>query len=290
LELEKSSRKLVVDGVITNLPRPYYVRLTMSENQLLDNINAFTHYMPKVVPNAFITISDDLGVVDTLIPSPIDYTTSYDQFGNEYKHENRDQLRSDWGYYQTTKLQGREGGTCRLYIKTSEGEEYTANTSMPHLPEVDNISYIVKVVGKEGHTAVIPRVFFDDPDFEKNYYLFNCNNMFDSTCLSSRPGLPISDENLPSYVNGLSIELTYKGLNTNAWWNPDMSEYYIVFMSSLDKSAYDYFKQLYLYSRNDNGTFNQAPATPPSNISNGALGLFFATSTYSVIKEINYKK
>jgi hypothetical protein len=62
---------------------------------------------------------------------------------------------------------------------------------------------------------------------------------------------------------------------------------FAVFMVSVDKDAYLYFKALSQQVVNDGGVYHPASATPPGNISNGALGLFFGCSETSISKEYN---
>ena len=58
-----------------------------------------------------------------------------------------------------------------------------------------------------------------------------------------------------------------------------------VSLFSLTYEAYLYYKALLSQFENDGGTFKPSPASPPSNISNGALGIFRASAldTMSII-------
>jgi hypothetical protein len=54
---------------------------------------------------------------------------------------------------------------------------------------------------------------------------------------------------------------------------------YYITMQSLTSEAYNYYTVLMNQFKTDGGTYKPTPASPVSNISNGALGFFRASST-----------
>ena len=51
-----------------------------------------------------------------------------------------------------------------------------------------------------------------------------------------------------------------------------------VALSSLTQNAYEFYKILLQQFKNDGGAYQPAPGSPPTNMSNGALGYFRASS------------
>jgi hypothetical protein len=56
---------------------------------------------------------------------------------------------------------------------------------------------------------------------------------------------------------------------------------------SLSRDAYIFYRDLYKLLNNDGGMFNQPPADPRTNLSNGALGLFQVSAVVSSEIRIN---
>jgi len=61
-----------------------------------------------------------------------------------------------------------------------------------------------------------------------------------------------------------------------------------VTMSSLSSNAYNYYKNLIEQFENDGGAYKPTPASPPTNISNGGLGFFRASSVVEAKTIIKY--
>jgi hypothetical protein len=53
-------------------------------------------------------------------------------------------------------------------------------------------------------------------------------------------------------------------------------------MYSISKKGFNFWKAITEQIESEGGIFNPAPATPPGNISGGALGLFQASAVSSV--------
>ncbi len=122
----------------------------------------------------------------------------------------------------------------------------------------------------------IPLIYFKEPQNERNYYLFF------TTASYGWPYSILSDEYLESYVNGLDV---CKGVSPDYWvtnYPYDFMRNYFIEMHSVTKEGYEYYKALIQQFRNDGGGYSPSPASPPTNLDNGALGLFRASAVNRV--------
>jgi hypothetical protein len=278
--------KIVVNGLITSTNGPYYVRLTKSICQTPPS-NYSTHYDDaEPIQDALVIITDDIGTVDTLTPLLSDSLRFEYNKGYFIIIHSDTILVSDFqyyekgGFYRTNIINGVPGRTYNLYINNN-GNEYFAEAYMPHVPEIDSLSYVKKISEKDGREYYIPLLYFSEPQNVKNYYLIRlcevglCNNLYAAN--RNWEFSVLSDEFLEPYVNGLNVD---DGAS------PDGRDYYIfslwyplrVSLYSLTYEAYEFYKVLLSQFENDGGTFKPSPASPPSNISNGALGIFRASA------------
>jgi hypothetical protein len=106
IDLEGTDARIVIEGIITDGPGPYTVRLSKTTDYFDPSDYPF-------VSDAQVVISDDLGVRDTLT-----------ELGE--------------GVYQTTFIQGAYGRTYRLDVK-AEGKNYTGISTLPDLISIDSI-------------------------------------------------------------------------------------------------------------------------------------------------------
>jgi hypothetical protein len=151
---------------------------------------------------------------------------------------------------------------------------------MPPVPEIDSVGYIKKISEKDGQEYYIPLLFFADPQGISNFYLIQLISEEASRSMSANilwQFSILSDAFLEPYVNGLNIEL---GISPNDIQYPLLWEGDSIYvaLSSLSETAYDFYEVLLDQFKNDGGIYKQVPASPPTNISNGGLGLFRASA------------
>jgi hypothetical protein len=285
--------KIVVNGLITNISGPYYVRLTKSTSQA-SNSNYSTQYdNAEPVNDALVIITDDIGNIDTLTPLLPDSLKFEYNIGYFTIVNNDTVLVFDFqyyeigGFYRSNSIKGVPGRTYNLYINT-DSIEYFAEAYMPPVPEIDSLSFLEKISEKDGEEYYIPLLYFSEPQNVNNYYLIKlCEvNYCDNLLAASRNWefSVLSDEFLEPYVNGLNVD---DGAS------PDGRDFYNfpkglpvrVSLYSLTHEAYKFYEVLISQFENDGGTFKPSPASPPSNISNSALGIFRASAvdTMSII-------
>jgi len=173
--------KLVIDAEITNGKPPYYTHLGLS-GSLKSDLNQW-------IDDALIIISDDEGVVDTLIPAADSIWTHYTKYTTQSGEDSivwypvydnmgaidsmliYDHRLATQCYFQTTKLQGKAGHT--YYLKAEwRGHTYTAECTMPSAIKIDTITHRQADKFKDGAVGEIPYVWFHDNPNEDNYYVF----------------------------------------------------------------------------------------------------------------------
>ena len=139
-ELDTAETRLVVEGLITNQPGPYTVRLSNTKGFLDEG-------RTSGVNGAIVSIWDNHGHSETL-----------EAAGN--------------GLYQTKTLQGTPGYT--YYFKAViNGKEYTAKSYMPTVSDLDSLTVVYKSSHDEDDKGYHPYIHFGDPAGKGNYYRWN---------------------------------------------------------------------------------------------------------------------
>ncbi len=136
IDLNSASPKIVIEGVVTDSLGPYRVMITKSGSY-------FNQPFIPPVEGAFVTISDDQGIVDTL-------------------------SEEQPGIYLTTKTQGIPGHSYFLKV-IAENNEYLASTTMKTRVEIDSL-FVQETQGPAGRKRRNVVCRFRDPAGEKNYY------------------------------------------------------------------------------------------------------------------------
>lgn len=296
IDMEKTAPLYVIEGRVSNLRGPYYIRITKSTN-LLQMDNGATRRIDSAEPvkDALVVIADDRGVTDTLIPSKSmsvvpRYTYDYRNgvidsslgpfFSNYYTN--------DRGYYETTKLTGQPGHNYHLTVRIGNSA-FHASAYMPPVPTLDSAVIKETVVDPYGTKGYLPFVWFKEPDNENNYYLFQYNNIdYYPYDISNEaywysmifPFYVLDDKTMPQYVEDLGIRVITSDQYRFTDSYPYLSkpkEPTQVRLSSLTKEAYDYINVLGKQFENDGNIYKPVPASAKGNISGNALGFFWAT-------------
>jgi hypothetical protein len=285
----------VIEGKISNLGGPYYIRITKSTNLLGLGHQAGNPGIDSAEPvkGALVIIADELGVTDTLIPGKTANSRYYyfykngviDSFMNLTYHY---YYTIDRGYYETTKLTGQPGHTYQLTVRIGN-EEFHASAYMPPVSTLDSAVIKETTVDPDGTKGYLPFVWFKEPANENNYYLFQYNLIqnypYENSYASfghamSFPYYVLDDKTMPAYVNGLAVRV----LTSDHYQFSDSYPYLVnpttptqVKLSSLTKEAYEYFNVLGKQLRDDGNVYKPVPASLKGNISGNALGFFWAT-------------
>lgn len=284
---------IVINGVITNEEGPYYVRVTRSNTTLMDfttndatgavTLKTNGSIVHEPVTDAIVTITDNLGNVDELELSKM-------VFSNAAQAE----TWGEFGFYETTTdLRGTPGRSYTLSVKV-DGEEYTSTANMlPTPPELTEVNFELRTLN-DGQAVPyeIPSVSFSEPQGVDNYYRFaywdhdprsantisqNLRTMlFDDVLI-------VDDEFLKPEVEDLSFaDAIVEGQSLDPIFEKEAN----IFIYNIERDVFKYYQSLQSQIRNDGGAFSPAPASPPSNISNGALGFWQASSFSSKVAQL----
>jgi hypothetical protein len=171
------------------------------------------------------------------------------------------------GTYVTSKLRGIQGRLYSLSIKNGN-DTYQANTAMPYSVSMDSIYFANSPFSGEKVTVVR----FRDPPFTTNYYrlVYFINN------IRQTQFYVISDE----FLRGLTIFYSLNSRNSDI--KLAKNDLVTVWLESVDRGVYEYFRT----AGNDDDN-SASPANPVSNISNGALGYFNASTVRKISGKVD---
>jgi len=244
LDLNDSDPEFIVEAII--------YKDSVCNIRLTQTTSYFVQQQPEVVEDASITISDGT------VSEELNY------YGN--------------GYYRGNSVTGTEGNTYTLEIRHN-GLTYESISFMPEKTEIVSVSYdkgsSPGILNPYGETVFsIRNRFLDNPD-KDNYYMIKYienNRMLEKNYFMLTDHDAVGGVfNIKNDTISFSESIFYEGGEVE------------VQLFSIDKSVYDYFKQLndvLFWKRRiiPPGQYN-----PVSNITNGALGYFAALSFDSEI-------
>jgi len=298
IKLGNTQPLYVIEGRISDLQGPYFVRITRSTNLFGYPPTNISRDSADAVQGAQVIITDDMGTADTLIPAvdylPRWYYSYYNgQLDSTFYPYQGVSISYKRGYYQTTKIKGIPGHTYQLHVQIGDSS-FQASAYMPQVPALDSVTIQRNaVVGPSGQVGNLPLVWFKEPQDEKNYYMLQFFPRIDEYPYDAfwidygYHTLPyvLDDQILPPYVKGLSIEfIVSDNYPYNDWgygnFYSDRPSH--VRLCSLTKEAYSYFSELRKQLQTDGNAYKPVPASAAGNISGGALGLFWAS-------DISYK-
>jgi hypothetical protein len=189
------------------------------------------------IDNAVVTINDNAGNSETLSPQ-----------GN--------------GIYKTTTLQGVEGRTYTLTVN-AESQTYIAQSTLPQQVSFDSILVETNTVGGASEYNLIP--IYTDPILNGNNYRFELvvnNKLINQHFIQN-------DVVKNGLANTLRLEINDNDLKLKS------GDSVTIQMQCIDKDVALYYTTLLLMTDSGPGG-GTTPTNPPSNISNGALGVFSA--------------
>ena len=245
IDLNKADPHIVIEGIISDQPGPYVVKVSMTGNYFEPSL-----YFPPVT-DAQIVLTDDNGQRDTL-------------------------KESDQGTYLSTTLRGISGRTYSMSV-VSKGKIYSASSFMPAKVLIDSI-YAVARTGFRSEPGYDIYVLFKDPPEPGNYYRLNAKS---STLI---PADSIDGRRYRLYTDKLTNgnEMTER---IRAGGQVQPGDTITLELLSIDKASYDYFSTLRDILSSDRSPTSLSPANPNTNLSNGSLGYFsaFAMDTKKIV-------
>ncbi len=237
VDLDKENDRMVIEGLVTNEVAPFYVKL--SKTVALDDQTDF-----PAVDNAFVTIGDNTGNLDTLF-----------LVGN--------------GIYKTNG--NRQGVPGRRYFLTvqADGKTYVGNDLLRNVSPIDSLYVIYQEKGdalgisEDGYYAYFNST---DPPNEKNYYMEEVSKN-GTTVIRSNQIAIFDDRFLAPVIQFARLPGRF-----------ETGEKVVFRLSSLSEEGYNYLNGIALQLQNDGGFFSTPPANAPTNLSEGALGYFRASA------------
>jgi uncharacterized protein DUF4249 len=139
INLNSVSPAIVIIGNINDQPGPYAVTLSQTVN--FGSLNSF-----PAISGAFVSISDNTGIIDTL------------------KEVNP-------GIYLTKKTVGAVGRTYNLTV-IANGQTYTSSSTIPSAITFDTLEVIQRINSFRHDTSLTAQAGFQDPGVILNYYRF----------------------------------------------------------------------------------------------------------------------
>jgi len=239
IDLHQVNPRLVVEGIVSDQPGPYTVKLSRTGNYFVPSL-----VFPPV-SGARVVIKDNLG--------------------------NRDTLRETvTGNYETTSLQGAVGRTYSLDV-IADGNEYTATSSISKKVAIDSL-YALPRQTSRGEPGYDIWVMFRDPPELGNYYRLNVHvdSLVSQDSIDGRRYRLYSDK----LTNGNEITERVRAGRLVV-----SGDSVTVDLMSIDKAMYDYFSTLNDVLSSDRAATSLSPANPNTNLDGGALGYFAAWTT-----------
>ncbi len=227
---------------------------------------------PLLVVNGKIT--DETGPYQVTLSKTIDFSEKTGETSVENaivvlsdNQGNSETLQhTENGVYETNTMQGVIGNTYRLEVQYNNKSYEAASTLLP-ISNIDTLIYDFGDTEDEDSEDETLLLFAPVTDTDQiNYYaweLFSNDSLVNKLAEETIVG---SDE---FFGDSLAVEFEY-GFRLN--------DTIRVEMSSITKEVYDYLVGIGEVIDNDGGLFSPPPVNPPSNISNGALGVFVASA------------
>lgn len=290
MDIPGYQEKLVVDGRIeTGLPP----LILLTTNRNIFEENSLDSLFGSYISDAIITISDgtNFDTLQTICSS--DIPAGYEDLG-AFVFGIPSNLIKKFKFcaYSTLNplLFGRENTSYTITI-SHKGKKYQASTTIPVAVPLDSI-YWKPEKSTPNHGLIYGKL--SDPSTIGNSYFWEVirikrgknNQNVDTRFYRTRN--PVFDDN---FFNGKTFDFWYE--NPRARFSDSIPENVrglyprndsvVVKFSSIDKNTYNYFSNKYAQI-NSGGSPFASPINIPSNITNGALGVFggFAT-TYQLV-------
>ena len=246
IDVEDIDQKIVIDGAITDANDGSRVVVSLTENVFSGSSNT-------KLSGANIIVEDDIGNSETL-------------------------RETERGKYSFTAMRGEFGKTYKLKVDHN-GNEYTGISTLNEPMKIDSIRFVQKytyVIWGIEYSSYFPKVYLKNREGVDEYCIIKIN---DSSNKINRTTIVYQDKYAGD--NQIVLEINNTGYQKDETINIELL--------TIDKAAYEYFFQLNDLSE-DSGidvpdmlrinTYN-----PKTNLSNGALGYFYAYSykKYSVV-------
>ncbi|HTE34338.1 MAG TPA: DUF4249 domain-containing protein [Chryseolinea sp.] len=254
LDLNQSTPRVIIDGLVTNRPGHQYVKVSRSVG--------FYESGTSNVMNASVTVSDDSG--------------------NEYIFVHNPGNKGDsTGYYLPAEpFSGVVGRTYKLSVLIDE-QQYEATDILQPVTTIDSLGWRInddeqddpKDEGKFYEVLL----FANEPQATTDYYLFKFYRNDSLKFYNDTDIYYADDELLGEDIDGVPSPIYYAP--------GDKAR---VEMYSITRDGFVFYNDLQSLLNSDGGLFSQPPSNSRSNLSNGALGYFQTSALES--RELTIKE
>lgn len=268
-EVTKYENLLVVDGMITNEPGPYLVKLSRSY--------PYDEYNAQPVRGAMVQLIDEDGNTESLSEnSPGKYYTA------------------------VNGMKGIPGKSYKIYILTASGDEYESDfEKLKSVPPIDSVFWVIETNQKGNIGKNVSGLQFyvntHDPQNKTKYYRYEWKETWEIRVPYIKPEWPdrITCWKNSSFKNivitnseGLKED---KIANFPVFFVPEGGDRFYIKYSllmtqfSLTQNAYKYLDQLEKYNENMGTLFDPVPTAVKGNVvdmndeSIPVLGFFMAS-------------
>jgi len=156
---------------------------------------------------------------------------------------------------------------------TAEGKQYKAASRMPEPVKIDSLIFR-KEPGDPRDNQIV--LYIKDPAGIDNYYQVKLTRN-DSLPENDNQFVLYSDKYFDGRSTNLAINIRRFGIS-----HFERNDTVKVWLISLEKMIYDYYRVLHDITDKDNTLSGSTPSNPPNNLSNGALGYFTASSASEI--------
>lgn len=242
IDEEISDPRVVIEGLVTNRQGVQFVKLSRSSSFYSSGTS------PRI-SDAVVYVNDDAG-------NTIPFT--------HYEGDNTDSLGF---YFPPAAFAGVIGRTYRLHVEV-DGVTYEAEDKLYAVTPVDSLK--VKLDAEEQADPEDAGRFYEvlifakEPQDEQNFYLFKFYRN-DSLAFENDSDIYFSDDKLlAENIQGIAMPVYFAKGDTAR-----------VEAYSISRNGFVFYNDLSSLINNDSGgMFGPIPATPRTNLSNGALGFF----------------
>ena len=242
LDLRQTPPRIVIEGLVTDRPGFQSVKVSRSSE-------FYSSGKSPRVADAIVKVSDDAGHEFNFVHNP------------------RNQADSAGIYIPETAFTGEVGRTYTLRVE-ADGQVYEGSDELLGVIAIDSLKFRInedqekdpKEPGKVYEVLMYAR----EPQDEENYYLFKFYRNDSLKVYNPTDIYFTQDDLLAENIDGVPSPV-YFGPNDKA-----KIEVY-----SLTRRGYVFYNDLSIILTNDGGgMFGPIPASPRSNLTNGALGFF----------------
>lgn len=234
---DDENKKLVVDAVFTTLPQEHEVKLNITANY-------FSSEVPPAASGATVSMTDGVNVINFLESEP--------------------------GVYKTDSLASAIPNTNYTLNISYEGEEYTAQNYCDSVPKLDSV--LIEFVPATQNDDAFYKIKISTQ--EKlgfgDYYAWQVyvNGVLDNDTITEQ--ISTDDGFFPDGTYFNLFELTrMEDLNSG--------DTIMIAQHAISKHTYESYFAILLQTAFRGGIFDTPPADVPTNLSEGAVGLFAAS-------------